>query len=466
MRRSFIAALALFLGGCARFDPKPLSSEETAAQFQGRTLTDSDLAQFVIQNQPRATNGWPLAHWDLNTLTLAAFYYHPSLEVARADWQVALGGQKTASEMPNPSVTASAAFEPAPDAFSPWIPGLIFDLPVETAGKRRLRKEQARHLSDAARLNIATTAWQVRSRVRLAAIELAAAQQRRDLLQQQVALHDEMARRLQSQYESGFISALEWNVARLAVLRAQADLGEAQRAAAEARPRLANALGVPSAALERIVLAIDLSAAPGGEELTGVQARNLALRGRADILSALAEYAASQSVLQLEIAKQYPDVHLAPGYSWNAGSSGEHDWQIGATIELPLLNQHQGAIAEAAARREASAARFRALQARVIGDVEAAVTSFRSSQTNLTTFTALVRSARDQRVRVQSQFQAGAADRLDVLTAEVDLNAALLNQNDAQIRLQQSLNLLEDSIQRPLDMPLSILNPRQTAHAK
>ena len=128
-----------------------------------------------------------MAKWDFEMLTLAAFYYHPSLEVARADWRVAAGGIETAAERPNPTVTGSVAYEPASDAFSPWIPGLVFDLPLETAGKRRFRTEQARHLSESARLNIATAAWQVRSQLRAALLDFAGARQRVALLQRQVA---------------------------------------------------------------------------------------------------------------------------------------------------------------------------------------------------------------------------------------------------------------------------------------
>ena len=48
-------------------------------------------------------------------LTLAAYYYHPSLEVARADWRVAAGGIKTANEWPNPTATWSLVYEPVPE---------------------------------------------------------------------------------------------------------------------------------------------------------------------------------------------------------------------------------------------------------------------------------------------------------------------------------------------------------------
>ena len=160
-----ILALGL-LAGCARFHPQPLSPAQTAARLESRSLDNPALKAFLETNLHRAMTNWPAVKWDFEMLTLAAFYYHPSLEVARADWRVATGGIETAAERPNPTVTWSAAYEPVPDAFSPWIPGLVFDLPLETAGKRRFRTEQARHLSESARLNIATTAWQVRSQLR------------------------------------------------------------------------------------------------------------------------------------------------------------------------------------------------------------------------------------------------------------------------------------------------------------
>ena len=151
------------LAGCTRFRSQPLVPAETAARLESRSLSDLALKGFLEGNLHRELTNWPAASWDFEMLTLAAFYYHPSLEVARADWRVAAGGIETAAERPNPTVTWSLAYEPVKDAFSPWIPGLVFDLPIETAGKRRFRTEQARHLSESARLNLATAAWQVRS---------------------------------------------------------------------------------------------------------------------------------------------------------------------------------------------------------------------------------------------------------------------------------------------------------------
>jgi len=166
---TFVLALAGFLlAGCIRFHPQPLSPEQTAATLETRSLTNAVLESFLQTNLHRQFIPWPPRIWDLDMLTLAGFYYNPALEIARADWRVASSGIETAKERPNPSVSASGIHEPVPDAPTPWIPSVLFDLPVETAGKRRFRTEEAQHLAESARLNLISTAWQVRSQIRAA----------------------------------------------------------------------------------------------------------------------------------------------------------------------------------------------------------------------------------------------------------------------------------------------------------
>ena len=104
-------------------------------------------------------------------------------------------------------------------------------------------------------------------------------------------------------------------------------------------------------------------------ELPLVEIRRRALLQRTDVLSALAAYAASESALRLEIAKQFPDLRLSPGYNYD---QGDNEWSLGLSVTIPVLNQNQGAIAEAEARRAEMAAEFNALQARVVNEVEVA----------------------------------------------------------------------------------------------
>jgi hypothetical protein len=85
----------------------------------------------------RSTRGPPKA-WDLRLLTLAAFYFSPTLETARARSAAAEAVIVTAGARPNPTVTLS------PGIPSPYLLGFDLEVPVETAGKRGYRLEAAR----------------------------------------------------------------------------------------------------------------------------------------------------------------------------------------------------------------------------------------------------------------------------------------------------------------------------------
>ena len=183
--------------------------------------------------------------------------------------------------------------------------------------------------------------------------------------------------------------------------------------------------------------------------LTTDEIRREALLGRADILAALADYAAAQSALQLEIANQYPDVHLSPGYQFD---QGDNMYSLGLTVELPVLNQNQGPIAEAAARRVEAAARFSALQSKVLADIDAAVESFRATEKSLTLLQGLAKAQAASRDAIAGQVSAGAAAPLDLLNAQLELAEAEEVQLEAQVKRQQSVAALEDAVQRPLEM--------------
>lgn len=77
---SFISVLT----GCATFQPQPVSPSETASAFESRTLDNADLKKFLEINLQHEITPWPPKSWDFTMLTLAALYYHPDMDVARA----------------------------------------------------------------------------------------------------------------------------------------------------------------------------------------------------------------------------------------------------------------------------------------------------------------------------------------------------------------------------------------------
>jgi outer membrane protein TolC len=172
------------------------------------------------------------------------------------------------------------------------------------------------------------------------------------------------------------------------------------------------------------------------------------LVGRPDILAGLSDYAASQAALQLEIAKQYPDLRLSPGYQLD---DGENKWTIGVSVELPIFNRNQGPIAEADARRALAAAHFEALQAAVIAEVDRAVALY-STAADIVAQAREVVAVQQQHFRsVHDQYQAGAVDRLELLNAQLDLGGSQVVLVISETRLQQAVGALVDAVQQPWD---------------
>ena len=110
-----ISLALVLLTGCARFQSQPLSPAESAARLESRSLDSPSLKSFLETNLNRELPAWPAARWDFEMLTLAAFYYQPSLDVARAAWAEARAGIVTAGARPNPTLgfTPQYVFNPA-----------------------------------------------------------------------------------------------------------------------------------------------------------------------------------------------------------------------------------------------------------------------------------------------------------------------------------------------------------------
>lgn len=443
-----VFVIILLLTGCSHFEPRPIAPEQNAAQFEERSLADPSLHSFINAHLHGGVAEELPPAWDFDTLTLAAFYFHPDLDVARAQWQVAEAGRVSAGERPNPTVGVAPAYNSTTKEPTPRIVTANLDFTLQTAGKRGYRIAQAAQLSEAARLNVSAVAWQVRSRVRSTLLGLFAADNSEALLKKQQAIHAENLSLLELQYQAGAVSAFELTQARLAAAGARLALRDAEGQRAEARVQLADAIGVPLGALDGVAFSFaSLSHLPA--QVPAADIRHQALLNRADILGGLAEYAASQSKLQLEIAGQYPDLQLGPGYEYD---QGDNKWSLALSLALPVFNRNQGAIAEAKARRAEAAARFDALQARVLAEIDRAVAGYRAAVRKEAEARGMLADLTRQEQAAQSMLEAGEISRSELAALQVQLSATALAGLDAQLQAQRAAGQLEDALQSPLPM--------------
>src|SRR5476651_335385 len=208
----------VLLAGCAHFQPQPLVPEKTAAQLDARRLDDAGLKKILEQNLGHELKNWPQTNWDFPELSVVAFYFHPSLEVARAQWLVAQAGLKTAGARQNPSVTVTPVYDSQiPGNYSPWLVPVTFDIPIETAGKRGKRIAEAEKISESARWNFVSAIWKIRSDVRTSLLDLKISERRADLLQKQFSAQQQIVKLLQQRLDTGEISRPEFTTAQIAL---------------------------------------------------------------------------------------------------------------------------------------------------------------------------------------------------------------------------------------------------------
>jgi len=176
--------------------------------------------------------------------------------------------------------------------------------------------------------------------------------------------------------------------------------------------------------------------------------RRAALTHRADVLAALADYAAAEAALRLEISKQYPDVHLNPGYQLDAG---ENKWSLGLGLTLPILNQNKGPIREAEAKRREAAAKFDVTQAKVLANCDRAAAAASAARAKLATIDELLAEQGRQIESLQRIIAAGEGDRLALVSAEIERATTSVSQLDALAELHAALGALEEATQTPLE---------------
>jgi len=150
----------------------------------------------------------------------------------------------------------------------------------------------------------------------------------------------------------------------------------------------------------------------------------------------------------LEIAKQYPDIQIAPGYTYE---ERDNFFTIGLSATLPIFNRNRGPIAEAEAKRKEVAATFLQKQAQVIGDSERALAVYSAALNELVEADQSLRQLQETQLRMtQLAVAAGEEDRLMLNGVQLENAAVARARLDALSRAQIALGDLEDAVQRPL----------------
>jgi outer membrane protein, heavy metal efflux system len=448
-RRGLLAAAAgLLLAGCAHAPPTaPLEPGATLAGFNARTLEGLSGAL------PAASDGWDRSQW-----LRAALQLNPQLAEQRAAVLAAAAAERSAAERPNPGMELFGEYLTTAAQSSAWLYGLSLDFLLRRPAERARARQQAALQTALAQSELAESIWQVRAALRQALLDAVSGRDETALLQSLVADREALVASDRVRVRLGDLARPQMLADELELARARQRQQQSQARAEDGLVRLAAAVGVPSTALAAASVRWDDWAAIGAlQSATSERWRTEALIARPQITRALREYDLSQIGLQREVARRWPQLRVTPAYAWGGDGVREDvrgaintESAVGVSFELPLFNQHQGPIAEAAARRAVAGEHLKAVQAQIFEQIDRAerawppvLQAWQETQ-QLATLTERHSQAEERALR------AGASDRTSVLASQIATTEARLSLLAAAYTAEVAYGALEDAYHRPL----------------
>lgn len=443
----------MLAAGCANapYQAKPLDPAQISAKLLNKDATSAEFKVYLIR-QGYAEKDLPFAEWGLSELTLCALYFHPKLDVAKAQLAMANAQLVTAGQKQNPTLNGNVARSNQKNGdIRPWAYGLNVEIPIETANKREVRIEEAQHLAEAARIDVADVAWQLRSQIAQDLLRYHENIALQKQFTEEVKTQDALLKMLEKRLQLGALSNTELSAAKLVQQKTLFSLNSEIAKSAEIHAALAADVGLTSEKFNQLKLKpLDLDTTLAKQSISLMSSKDFqekALLNRLDIRRSLAKYAAAESKIKLEIAKQTPDISLSPGIAFEFGDT---IWSLGFSALLNLINKNQTLIAEATALREVEGAQFEALQANIIGDLSQSLVAYQANLQNIDHIKLQQKSQIQVSQKLQKQLDAGLIDRL-ALTQNA-LNTSLLEQQllNAQFSNLNAALAIEDIMQHPL----------------
>ena len=386
------------------------------------------------------------ALWTTADLITAAVSRNPQIAEAAAKYRTAVAAAKTAKVAPAATLTLTAEYSKDAGGSSPWLYGASSDIPLDYGVRRSGRLGQADLAVIQARYDYAETVWAVRQALVRTLSDRAAADADTPitaaLVQDRQARAVAMDRRVAAGEDQRSV-ALTAQIELAAAQRRERDTG-ARRAQADIA--LAKALGVSAAQVKSLKIAAPQT--PPSTAVTG-QMRHQAALTRRDVLKAVNDYDLAELALRGEIAKQYPELRIGPGYTWERGV---RKLPFNLTLGLPPYDLNRAAIAQAEAKRAEAGSSLEAVQAGVLAAVDQAQAVLAAAQDAEATI-----RARDLRLaQRQSQDQAlsrrmGETDSLDQRAAHAAALDSELAAHDAAHAVRMAVADLEDALRLPFD---------------
>lgn len=366
------ALLALVAGGCQSYERSPLDMAGHQAAFLARMPESPEVRAFAdsLVASSSVSGGEAVVFDPADGITreeaeLIALVFNADLRVARQRAGVTQASAANAGlwEDPTTGVDLTRIIESTPE---PWKVFTSVGITIPISGRLEIEKQRAgvEHAAELAR--VAQREWSVRMSVRRAWSEWSALDAQLAVTRDFLSRVDQIVLIVDKMEQAGEMARTEARLFRIEKAAKAADLAVLESRAREAELLLRQLMGMsPDAPLQFRATGVGLAPAnvPSRLDTAELERRSPAM------LVVAAEYEAAEKALELEVRKQYPDLHIGPGYG---NEDGQNQVLLGLSVPIPILNANRRGIAEARAQREVARTTAQATLEKTISELRVA----------------------------------------------------------------------------------------------
>ncbi len=459
--------LCLISMGCASGHVmKPLDEKASVAKILAKDPASTAFNAYLVEVGYPAES-LPLTSWGIDELTLCALFYHTKLDVAKQQLALSALNIQAAGIRNAPSINGELGQSNQKNGdLSPWLYGLSLNIPIETTNKRSIRIEKAEQNVEVARMDLAEITWQLRNQI---ATDLIAYHQNlaeTQLLQQEVTTQESIVRMLEKRVNAGLASSTELSNISLLTLKAKHQLNNKQTESQLLKAKLAADVGLNPenfTAIQIKPLAIENTLMQQATVLeVPLESKVLqqeALLNRIDIRRSIAQYAAAETEIKLQVAQQTPDISLNPGVLFEFG---DKIWSLGFSSLLKLFHKDSALVEQAKQLRAIQGAQFEDLQASIIAQVNQLHAHYQSAKQANQQAEKSMKAELAQKQKMKKQFESGLIGKLEF--AQYSLNTLIAKQQllTAQFNLLTIANQIENAMQKPIYTDFKLPNSTVT----
>ena len=399
---------ALFLAGCATYEPVPLPEKvDLAERLPGQ----------VVQ---------PL---DMDAISTVAVLNNPDLRAARRKSGVAEAQAFAAGILPNPDLTAN--FDPASGGGSDVIGyGLGISYDIKNLIIQPAKQAAANAARDEARLTLLWQEWQTVAQARTLYVQRINAAEKRELfanLEERYATQADRSGRALQAGDATFDTA---GIDLAALLDARSQLRTAERTGSQADYQLRTLLGLAP----QVELPLQPLMSPPIPDRAALDAALAKVaQTRPDLRALQLGYQSQEQTLRQSVLAQFPSLSL--GVSRASDTTNVHTISLGATLSLPIFDRNQGDIAIQTATRAQLLSEYQARLDQTTGDAWKLWTEMQELATAIKEIQDRVPELQVASENAERAYIAGDLPALTYVT----LQSAVLNRQSEISDLRQSL---------------------------